>query len=77
MGPDEEVSMTEPGLSAPQQPHVQQAADEAFRVLTGKEVPPPRRRAHFVETLREATLAAPLHALAIAFLMGVLVARRR
>ncbi len=74
--------MTEVGLSPPEEARVQQAADEAFRVLTSDEVPPlPRRRtgaAHVLRgALRDATRAAPLQALAAAFLVGVLVARRR
>ncbi len=69
--------MTEVGLSPPEEARVQEAADEAFRVLTGKEVPPPRRRVRVSQVLRDATREAPLHALAIAFLLGVLVARRR
>lgn len=69
--------MTEVGLSPPEEARVQQAADEAFRVLTGNEVPPPRRGSRIVQVLREATRDAPLHALAVAFLLGVLFARRR
>ncbi len=69
--------MTELGLSPPEEARVQEAADEAFRVLTGKEVPPPRRRVRVSQVLRDATREAPLRALAIAFLLGVLVARRR
>ena len=70
--------MTEAGLSPPEEARVQHAADEAYRVLTGDEVPPlPRRRSRVTEVLREVTREAPLHALAVAFLLGVLVARRR
>jgi hypothetical protein len=74
--------MTEAGLSPPEEARVQQAADEAFRVLTGDEAPPlSRRRAGPAQlardALRAATLKAPLQALAAAFLVGVLVARRR
>lgn len=68
--------MTEVGLSPPEEARVQEAADEAFRVLTGREVPP-RPRVRVSQVLRDATREAPLHALAIAFLLGVLVARRR
>jgi hypothetical protein len=69
--------MTEIGLSPPEEARVQQAADEAFRVLTGEEAPPLRRRSRVGQMIREATREAPLHALAVAFLLGVLVARRR
>jgi hypothetical protein len=69
--------MPENGLSATEEAHVQQAADDAFRVLTGEkdELPPPRDR--FLETLRQATLQAPLHSLVVAFLLGALITRRR
>ena len=68
--------MSEAGLSAPEEERIQQAADEAYRVLTGDELEesPARRLA---QSIRQATLEAPVHALAIAFLLGILVARRR
>ena len=70
--------MSEVGLSPPEEARVQHAADEAFRVLTGGEAPPlPRRHMRVAQVLRDVTREAPLHALAIAFLLGVLVARRR
>ncbi len=69
--------MTEVGLSPPEEARVQQAADEAFRVLTGNEVPRSPRRFRLGQVIAEATREAPLHALAAAFLLGVLVARRR
>jgi hypothetical protein len=70
--------MTEVGLSPPEEARVQHAADEAFRVLTGSEVPlAPRPRMRVSQVLRDVTREAPLHALAVAFLLGVLVARRR
>jgi hypothetical protein len=70
--------MTEVGLSPPEEARVQHAADEAFRVLTGNEVPlAPRPRMRVSQVLRDVTREAPLHALAVAFLLGVLVARRR
>jgi hypothetical protein len=69
--------MTDVDLNPSEEAHVQQAADEAFRVLAGDDDPPSVRRLRFSQALREATLVAPLHALAVAFLLGVLVARRR
>jgi hypothetical protein len=68
--------MSETGLTSAEEAHVQQAADEAFRVLTGEDDQPPARL-RIAETLRRLTLEAPLHALAVAFLLGALVARRR
>jgi hypothetical protein len=69
--------MPEIGLSATEKAHVQQAADEAFRVLTGEQDELPPQRDRFIEALRQATLQAPLHALAVAFLLGALITRRR
>lgn len=69
--------MSDVGLSASEEARVQHAADEAFRVLTGDEADPWPIRAQMIDTLRKVTVQAPLHALAVAFLLGVLVARRR
>ena len=53
-------------------------AAEAIRGMT-KEMRQraPERRARVSETLRQLTVEAPVHSLAIAFLLGVLIARRR
>jgi hypothetical protein len=70
--------MTEVGLSPPEEARAQQAADEAFRVLTRKEDEYPRPTYdRWIEGLRRATFEAPLQSLAVAFLLGVLIARRR
>lgn len=69
--------MSEVGLSSTEEARVQHAADEAFRVLTGSEDELPPLGNRFSESLRQATLEAPLHSLAVAFLLGVLLARRR
>ena len=69
--------MSEVGLSSTEEARVQHAADEAFRVLTGNEDELPPLGTRFSESLRQATLEAPLHSLAVAFLLGVLLARRR
>ena len=69
--------MSDVGLNSAEEARVQQAADEAFRVLTGDEHEPPSRGIRLAETLRQVTLEAPLHSLAVAFLLGVLIARRR
>jgi len=69
--------MSEIGLTSTEEARVQHAADEAFRVLTGNEDELQPRRRRIAESLRQATLEAPLHSLALAFLLGVLLARRR
>jgi hypothetical protein len=62
---------------APEDDHIQQAADEAMRVLNGEEDDLASARTKFSVTLRRMTREAPLHSLAIAFLLGVLITRRR
>jgi hypothetical protein len=69
--------MTDLGLTPSEEARVQQAADEAFEVLTGNTVPPHQPRTRLAHVLREAVLEAPLQAITVAFLLGVLVARRR
>ena len=69
--------MSDVGLSASEEAHVQHAADEAFRVLTGDKSDLLPIRAQIVDTLRKVTIEAPLHSLAVAFLLGLLIARRR
>jgi hypothetical protein len=69
--------MTEVGLTPPEEARVQQAADEAYRVLTGDEGAPAQVTDRWLETVRRATLRAPLQSLAVAFLLGIWVARRR
>jgi hypothetical protein len=54
-----------------------QAADAAFRVLTGDVRSPPLCRQRFTEISVQATLKAPRRSPAIAFLRGVLIALRR
>lgn len=53
-------------------------AAEAIRGMTKEMVDElPTRRPRLSEKLREMTVEAPLHSLAIAFLLGVLIGRRR
>lgn len=53
-------------------------AAEAIRGMTEEMVRElPVRRAHLSDKLRQMTMEAPLHSLAIAFLLGVLIAGRR
>jgi hypothetical protein len=68
--------MSDTGLNRTEEAHIQQAADEAFRVLTGNEEPAPRPL-RVSRILCNLTREAPLQALTIAFLLGVMVARRR
>lgn len=69
--------MTDLGLTPSEEARVQQAADEAYEVLTGNGVPPKQPRTRVAQVLREVVLEAPLQAVTVAFLLGVLVARRR
>lgn len=55
---------------------IAQAADQARRVLNGEESGA-GSAGRLAQVLRQAASEAPLHALAIAFLLGVIVARRR
>ena len=63
------------GVSS-QEMRIQQAADEAVRILEGAEDRLATADRGYFHTLREATLRAPLHSLLIAFLLGALIARR-
>lgn len=62
-------------LSA-EEARVQTAADEAYRVLEGEE-PTPSATTQLLDMLRARTREAPLQALAVAFLLGVMLKRRR
>jgi hypothetical protein len=64
------------GLSL-EEARIQQAADQAFDVLDGVEAGVPSARSRFFEKLRQVTVEAPLHSLAVAFLLGVILSRRR
>jgi hypothetical protein len=69
--------MTDAGLSSSEEGNIQQAADQAFRGLTSDETPPAPGRLRLSEALRRATRKGPVRALTIAFLLGVVAARRR
>jgi hypothetical protein len=69
--------MSDAGLSPSEQAHIQQAADQAFRILTNDDEQPGPSRFRVSRALRKVTREAPLQALTIAFLLGVLAARRR
>jgi len=65
------------GPLAPEVYHIEQAADEAAGELAGERAKLDLATRKFTDLLRRATLEAPLHSLAVAFLLGVLIARRR
>jgi hypothetical protein len=65
-----------PGV-VPEDVHLQQALDNAVEVLEGESDALASTKLRFKDALRKATREAPLHSLAIAFLLGVLIARRR
>jgi hypothetical protein len=65
-----------PGV-VPEDVHLQQALDNAVEVLEGESDAFASAKLRFKDALRRATREAPLHSLAIAFLLGVLIARRR
>jgi hypothetical protein len=70
-------AMTEASGTSGDEARIDHAA-EAIRDMTKEmvqELPPPRPR--LSEKLRQFTMEAPLHSIAIAFLFGVLIARRR
>ena len=62
-------------LSA-EEARIRSAADQAYRVLEGEE-PAAGVTAWLLDTLRARTREAPLQALAVAFLLGVMLMRRR
>ena len=62
-------------LSA-EEARIQNAADEAYRVLEGEQ-PPADAMSRLLDVLRARTREAPLQALAVAFLLGVMLRRRR
>ena len=56
---------------------IQSAADEAYRVLEGERPGPASATDQLLDILRARTREAPLQALAVAFLLGVMLRRRR
>jgi hypothetical protein len=64
------------GPLSSEEARIRSAADEAYRVLEG-EAPPPSATAQLLDILRARTREAPLQALAVAFLLGVISRRRR
>lgn len=66
-----------PGMVPEEDAHIQQALDSAVEVLEGESDALASAKRRVSDTLRRVTREAPLHSLAIAFLLGVLIARRR
>jgi ElaB/YqjD/DUF883 family membrane-anchored ribosome-binding protein len=66
-----------PGMVPEEDAHIQQALDSAVEVLEGESDALASAKRRVSDALRKATREAPLHSLAIAFLLGVLIARRR
>ena len=56
---------------------IRNAADQAYRVLEGEQPASADATTRLLETLRARTRQAPLQALAVAFLLGVMLRRRR
>jgi len=63
-------------LSA-EEARIQNAADQAYRVLEDNAGAPANTTVRLLDLVRDLTREAPLHALAVAFVLGVMVARRR
>ena len=64
------------GPMSAQEARVRQAADQAYRVLEGEEAALPASGEGLLNIIKRATREAPLQALAIAFVLGVMFARR-
>jgi hypothetical protein len=63
-------------LSA-EEAHLRSAADKAYRVQEGEEPAPADATTRLLDVLRARTREAPLQALAVAFLLGIFLRRRR
>lgn len=55
---------------------IRESADQAYRELEGELTPEARPAEKLLEALRARTREAPLQALAVAFILGVMAARR-
>jgi hypothetical protein len=63
-------------LSA-EEARIQNAADQAYRVLEDNGSAPANTTARLLDLVRDRTREAPLQALGVAFILGVMLARRR
>jgi hypothetical protein len=76
MATNETVAMTEASSLTGDETRIDQAAD-AIRGMTKDIVDELPVRPWVIDTVRKLTMQAPFQSLAIAFLLGVIVARRR
>jgi len=71
--------MTDAGIGQPlsnEEVKIRQAADHAYRELEGELIPEARPAEKLLAALRARTREAPLQALAVAFILGVMASRR-
>ena len=71
--------MTDAGVGQPlskDEVKIREAADQAYRELEGELTPEARPAEKLLEALRARTREAPLQALAVAFILGVMASRR-
>jgi hypothetical protein len=65
------------GALSSEEARIQSATDEAYRVLEGEGPVPAGATGQLLDILRARTREAPLQALAVAFLLGIMLKRRR
>lgn len=71
--------MTDAGVGQPlakEEIKIREAADQAYRELEGELIPEGRPLEKLFDALRARTREAPLQALAVAFILGVMASRR-
>ena len=71
--------MTDAGIGQPlskDEVKIREAADQAYRQLEGELIPDARPAEKLLDALRTRTREAPLQALAVAFILGVMASRR-
>jgi hypothetical protein len=75
----QESRMTDAGVGQPlstEEVKIREAADQGYRELEGELIPEARPLEKLFDALRARTREAPLHALAAAFILGVIASRR-
>jgi len=71
--------MTDAGVGQPlaaEEMKIREAADHAYRELEGELDPAPRPLDKLLDALRARTREAPLQALTVAFILGMMASRR-